>query len=548
MNRPNVLILLSDQQRYDTVGAAGYSHMITPNLDRIAREGALFCNAHSANPVCMPARHDLITGFPARVHGYYGNAESQRIRDYRTPTIARIFSDYGYRTVAVGKMHFSPCKEHHGFDEMISMEELPVIRQQDEYLMYLKEEGLGHIQNPHGVRPHIYHIPQTAQQDEAHHGTAWVANKAIQWLSENEDNPFFMMCGFIQPHPPWNIPNECKGWYDEKQIPSPIPVSRLPFEDEGRAEWFGDLDSKEQKEKIRKAYYTAVSMVDKQVGRILDYLKESGQLDNTLIIYTSDHGEMLQDKGYYSKELPYDSAVRVPMIVRYPEKFTPGERREEFVDLLDVLPTCLDVCGMDYPDPNVELYGKSLVQKENRDYQFAATGTMPLRWVMCRNKQYKYIYHYLGGYEELYDMSKPEVENLLTSTMEKSLRTIYEDLRARTISYEERWGIEGGVVNGEFIKQEAQTIHPSVRGKFHFWSNSQMQKYYEANIYDRGEELEKEMKYALSDQNFSGVELTDVFNQVEWKDQFQECFCQYTGNDWFNDFPFDKKERSERNE
>lgn len=539
MKKPNVLILLSDQQRYDTICAAGYPHMITPNLDRLAAEGTLFCNAHSGNPVCMPARHDLITGFPARVHGYYANAEEQRIRNYNTPTIARLFSDAGYRTVAVGKMHFSPAKEHHGFDQMISMEELPVIRQQDEYLMYLKEQGLEYIQNPHGVRPHIYHIPQTAQQDEAHHGTTWVADRAIEWLEENEEHPFFMMCGFIQPHPPWNIPEECKNLYDEKDVPLPIPVSRLPCENENKKEWFGDYDSEEQKKKIRKAYYTAVTMVDKHAGRILDYLKESGKIDNTLIIYTSDHGEMLQDKGYYSKELPYDSAVRIPLIIRYPEKFPEGRKRRDFVDLLDLLPTCLDVCGIAYPDKTTQLYGRSLVNCSERKYQFAASGILPLRWVMCRDDKYKYIYHYLNGYEELYDMDQPEVRNLLADDVSDDLNEIYLSLKQKAVEYEKEWGIEGGVVNGEFICIAPHTVHPSVRGKYHFWSNCQMQKFYSCKDNTRGKELEKEMKHALSDYQLSGVHLTEVFNDEEWKKQFEECYEHYTNGENFNGFPFD---------
>ena len=160
MSKPNILILLSDQQRFDTIGRAGFSHMITPNLDNMATEGTLYCNAYSGNPVCMPARHELITGFPARMHGYYANNEKQSIRDYSVPTLARIFSRNDYRTVAVGKMHFSPSREHHGFEEMYLMEELPKVRQRDQYATYLEEEGLGHIQNPHGVRPHIYHNPK----------------------------------------------------------------------------------------------------------------------------------------------------------------------------------------------------------------------------------------------------------------------------------------------------------------------------------------------------------------------------------------------------
>lgn len=536
--KTNVMIILSDQQRYDTVHFGGFEHMITPGLDSLARDSEYCTHAYSGNPVCMPARHDLITGFPARVHGYYGNAEGRSIKDYSTPTIARIFSRAGYRTAAIGKMHFSPAREHHGFGEMRLMEELPKQRQNDEYLMYLKKNGLGAIQNPHGVRPHIYHIPQEAQQPDKFHGSKWVADETIHWLEENENQPFMIMCGFIQPHPPWNIPKEWDDLYKKMAVPKSIPRSRLPFEDERKSQWFGDEDADQEKEKIRKAYYTAISMVDKQVERILSYLKETGKYEDTLIIYTSDHGEMLQDKGYYSKELPYDSAVRVPFIVKYPKKYQKQGVRNDFVDLLDILPTCLDVCGLKYINEDQELFGKSLLKEEKKRYQFAATGTLPLRWAMCCNNQYKYIYHYMGGYEEFYPMEQPEIKNLMLGTLTKEQKEQYEELKAQTITYEEKWGIEGTIQDGTFIKVPAEIVHPSVRGKFHFWSNSQMQKFYEANQYCRGKVLEYEMKKALCNPEKSGVTLEQVFNEEEWKEQFAACYQEYTGEDKIPVFPF----------
>lgn len=519
--KPNVLIFLTDQQRYDTIAENGYPYMITPNLDHLAQEGVIYENAYSSNPVCMPARHDLITGYPASVHGYFSNRSKQRIKDYSIPTIARIFSDQDYRTVAVGKMHFSPPREHHGFDYMFSMEELPNTRQEDDYLMYLEKNGLGEIQNPHGVRPHIYHIPQISCQDEAHHGTSWVAETAIKWLKENKENPFFMVCGFIQPHPPWNIPVSCNDWYEGKELPDTIPISRLPFEDESKREWFGDNDSPEQKLKIRQAYYSAITMVDKYVGKIIDYLRETAKLDDTLIIFTSDHGEMLQDKGYYSKELPYDSASKIPLIIRYPKKFPKGEMRTEFADLLDILPTCLDVCSIKYPDKERTLYGKSLVRRIAREYQFCASGDLPRRWVMCRNKRYKYVYYYMGGYEELYDMEEDEVKNLIREGVTDYLEPYYVELKGQALEYEKKWGIVGGVKNGVFQTVPIQYVHPDERGKFHFWANRQTQKFYEDKE-KRVERLNYEMEYALSNYFFSGVHLEEVFKDEEWKKQLNE--------------------------
>lgn len=528
--RPNVLLLLSDQQRYDTIGAAGFPHMHTPNLDRLAGEGVLFEQCHSTNPVCMACRHDLLTGRPGRDHGYYTNLEEKPIDNYDTPTLPRIFSENGYRTAAVGKMHFFPAREHHGFGEMYLMEELPKRRQDDQYLQYLKEKGLGDIQNQHGVRPLLYHVPQNSVQKLEDHGTMWVADRSIQWLEENGEEPFFLMCGFIQPHPPWNIPKELDGLYREAVIPEPVPRSRMPMDGNEPNPWFGDWDSREQKEAIRKAYYTAVSMVDMAVGKILDTLREKGLLDNTLIIFTSDHGEMLQDKGYYSKELAYEGSVRVPLLLRYPKRLAGGRKIGGFVDSFDLLPTCLDVCGLAYPDG--ELRGESLfrlAEKNDREFQFSSSGLGYRHWVMCRNDRYKYVFHYNGGYEELYDMRDDGgEEHNLAEEKEGRIRNTVCRLRREALLYEQECGPEGNIRNGDFVPVPYEPYHGSIRGKFHYWANFQMQKFYEG---ERAGRLIQEIRHASDNPEKSGVALTALFNAESWQKDFQARFREYTGRE-----------------
>ena len=540
--KPNVLILFTDQQRYDTINSLGYSHMITPNLDRLVEEGCSYVNAHSANPVCMPARHDLLTGLPAKAHGYFGNREAQPIKDYGIPTLPRIFSENGYRTAAIGKMHFSPARAHHGYNEMYLMEEMPKCRQNDEYATYLKEQGLDNIQNIHGVRPHIYHIPQNSIMEEKYHGSTWVADKTIEWLDENEDKPFFLFSGWIQPHPPWSIPTEFDGIYENVELPEAIERSRQCLDNTLEDSWYGDDDTSLQKRKIREAYYTAITMVDKNIGRILDYLEEKGLMDNTVIIFTSDHGEMLQDKGYYSKELPYEGAVRVPYIIRYPEKFDKGEIRKEFIDHLDIMPTCLDICGLKYNDDKYRLPGESLCEKEkkkDRTYQISASGFLGnRRWVMCRNSNYKYVYNYCGGIEEMYDIKNDpsELNNLINTG--NYLIEEYVKLRNKAIEYEKEWGPDGAIVNDDFIKVEQEVFHGSVRGKFHYWSNYQMQYFDERDNKVRGRVLIEEMQKALSNYDKSGVELNEVFNEVSWVEDFRKNYKKYGEGTLYKDIVF----------
>jgi len=364
--KPNILIILADQQRHDTICAAGYDYMITPNLDSLAEEGCIYLNAHTHNPVCMPARHDLLIGMPAGAHGYFANKGGEPIKDYSIPTLPRIFTENGYRTAAIGKMHFSPTRMHHGYSEMFLMEEIPKRRQDDQFAMDLEKNGEGDVMNIHGIRPLIYHHPQNSQVDIENYETNWIKNKTIEWLDKNGDYPFMLTVGYIKPHPPWDIPEKYKNIYKDKELPKAIRRSRQFPLDPEENDWYGDFDDDETRRKLREAYYTSITMVDDSVGEILEYLRNTGKLDNTLIIYTSDHGEMLQDKGLFSKNLPYEGSIRIPFIVRYPKRVQKGTKSNEFIDLTDILPTCLDVAGIEYSGNKDKLYGKSIFDN-NKD-------------------------------------------------------------------------------------------------------------------------------------------------------------------------------------
>lgn len=524
--KPNVLIIMADQQRYDTICEGGYTHMITPNLDRLCQEGCLFTDAHTHNPVCMPARHDLLTGLTGKGHGYYANAGGKPIKDYGLPTIPRIFSANGYRTASIGKMHFFPVRAHHGYNEMYTMEEIPKLREDDDFAMHLKANGDGDVQNIHGVRPLAYHTPQKSLVKEENYETRWVENTTMDWLDRNGDNPFFLFVGYIKPHPPWDIPEQYAGMYKDAKFPPVIERSRYYPERSETNGWYGDLDSKEQLRKNREAYYTACSMVDESVGKIIEHLRETGEIDNTLIIYTSDHGEMLGDKGFYSKDIPYESAVRVPMIVRYPEKFKPGTKDSTFVDLLDIFPTCLDVAGLEYPQCDHQLFGSSLFDLEHgkdREVILASNGFLaPNRWVMARSKEYKYIYRFNQGYEELYDLvnDSGETKNCI-DTLKGS--EVYQTLRAKALAYEIEQGPEGSIVDGDFAVLEGTLNKGHEHGKYHIWSNMQFQKFLKQDKKEFGTTFMKEVKEALSKEDISGCDIKEIFNNPDWK----ACFKQY---------------------
>lgn len=528
--KPNILIVLADQQRYDTIGELGFNHMITPNFDRLAKEGCSFTYAHSHNPVCMPARHDLLTGMTGRAHGYFQNAGGKPMKDYGIPTLPRILSQNGYRTASIGKMHFFPVKEHHGYGDRLTMEEIPKLLEDDDYAMFLKANGDGHVQNIHGVRPLAYHTPQQSLVKDENYETAWVENQTINWLEQNGDNPFFLFVGYIKPHPPWNIPAKYQGIYQDAAIPAAIPKARYYPEDPNHNSWYGDDDSNTQLRKHQEAYYTAVSMVDESFGKIIEHLRTTGKLDNTLVIYTSDHGEMLGDRGYYSKSVPYESAVRIPLLVRYPEVFEPGTTNEDFVDLLDILPTCLDVAGVKYPQCDYKLYGSSIADTavgKNRQIITASNGYINKnRWVMARNKDYKYIYNFNQGYEEMYYLALDPHE---TNNIIDSLRggDAYNMLKTAAIAYESAEGPDGAVVNGNFTKSDNQRNVGFENGKYHKWCNDQFQTFQRVDKEEFGSTFVSEIKTALSNKDFSACTVTEIFNHPDWINWFDIGFHKH---------------------
>lgn len=481
-DRPNIVLLFTDQQRYDTICAAGYPWMKTPNMDRLVEQGCLFPNAYSSNPVCMPARHDMLTGRTARHHGYYTNL-LQPIAERNLPTIPEILSNEGYVTCAIGKMHFVPDRRHHGYTEMHLMEELPQDRRNDAYATYLAEHGLGHVRNLHGVRPHVYHMPQRALVPAEHHGSQWVGNRAAQFIDENADRPFLLMAGWIKPHPPWNVPEEWEGLYADADIPEPSPRSRRYPYHSAESDWFGDNDLPETRRALREAYLTTVSMVDQALGAVLDAIDRNSLADNTLVILTSDHGEMLYDKGLFQKAVPYDSAARIPMVMRWPGHFQAGSRDERFVDLLDIMPTVLHATRVDAdlrrPEP---LEGGSLLPEakpgaRDRSVQYSGFGFGVQRWVMLREVRYKYVYFYNNGTEQFYDMREDPTETTDMISAGTAPAESLERLRRRCLEMEKRLGPPEAIEDGRFRAVEGKELSPDMFSKHPLWSNGQFQTF-----------------------------------------------------------------------
>lgn len=504
MTRPNILLITTDQQRYDTIGAYGFDYMTTPNLDKLAHEGCIYTNAYSPNPVCLPARHNLITGLSAKYHTFDDNYfdDSHQI-PYHLPTFAQMLSDNGYDTLAIGKMHFQPYRRHNGFNRLLLMDEIPRFREDDDYAIYLKNNGYEHLQSLHGVRHMLYMQPQQSLVAEKDHGSTWVADNTIDYLKHKSKNrPWMIWAGFIQPHPPFDVPESFAHLYDNANIPickvSKTEISTLAKENFNLANY----PNIETLTRARQLYMSAISFVDKQVGRVYDTLKEIGELDNTLIIFTSDHGEMLGDYGTYQKFLPYDYSSKIPMIIRYPQKVQANTKNDDFVDLNDIFPTFMDVANIKMPD--LDYPGRSIFTNEkDRNYQYIEHQHGARRWVSMQNKEYKYNYYYGGAKEELF-RKDDESENLFVTNKELANK-IAAPLKEKLIAYEKRYGLEGYIINDDFISFEDFTPIFYRECNPPFFPNNLTSEEEKNKLWP----LEKELKEAIKNEKVVDIDLLD---------------------------------------
>ncbi len=459
--KPNILIITTDQQRYDTLGINNRI-IQTPTLDRLVQEGCHFDRAYSPNPVCIPARHNMLTGLSCNYHGFDDNDFSHiRSIPYQLPTFPQILSDAGYDTIAIGKLHHQPDRRHNGFHRYFMMDEIPHHREDDDYAIYLRDHGNPEISALHGVRDPLYMMPQQSQVPIEHHGSTWVADKAIEQLHLNRGKrPFMFWLGFNHPHPPLDVPAEFANLYNGQAIPEATqtntPLNWLAKENQTIVHYPNETYLK----RFKELYYASITYVDNQIGRILDELSNIGELDNTLIIFCSDHGEMLGDLGTYQKFLPHDASSRIPMIVRYPARIKAATRSSDFVSLNDILPTVLDLTKLPYP-ADYHLLGKSLFDMRDRSTTIMEHGRHQRRWLSIVTKNYKYAYYYGGGSEELYDMVNDPKETtncMVDPTPEQRLTA--NELRNQLIQWEINNGLADHIEHQDFKRFEVPAALP----------------------------------------------------------------------------------------
>ena len=422
IKRPNVILITTDQQRFDTISALGNLKIKTPNLDKLVENGVVFTRAYSSCPECVPARVTIKTGMPPWQSGSTNNGEKI---SQKTDTIMSILGKNGYHTQAIGKMHFLPTRAKFGFDEMWLSEEIPKKIKDDEFLKDLIRKGYGHAEEPHGMRGFMYYIPQVSQLPESMHTTAWTGRRTVEYLNKrkNKKKPFFLWSSFIKPHPPFDPPVPFNTMYNPLDME--LPVQEKNAEDnytfwnycQNRYKWMDDNRNNVFIQTQKSFYYACISFIDKQVGSIIDTLKKNGELENTVVIFTSDHGEYLGDHFCFGKRGFHDSAARIPFIICYPDALPKNTRVKALAGHADILPTIINLCNIDY---RKTLYGRNLVPDMKKSlsgierYFYGQYHRRKYAIYMCMDSSWKYIYDVPGRKEFLYNLIKDpkETKNL----------------------------------------------------------------------------------------------------------------------------------------
>jgi choline-sulfatase len=391
--RPNVLIIVGDDHRAEAIGAYGNKIVKTPNLDRLAESGAKFDRAYCNSPLCTPSRQSFLTGqYPHAV----GVTLLNQALSEEACTLATRLREAGYKTGAFGKMHFNSDKTH-GFEVYARPEQFwKGHGQRGAKPLPEGMEFLGEcrpFQDPARVWLNASYRPTGRYDDEM--PDTWYAQQAIEFMMAHKAEPFYIEIGFHQPHCPFQFPVEFARKLDPRKMPVPEPgaadADQIP-------KVFADL-TREEKQGIIASYYTAVAYLDENIGRVVSAMEELDLAENTLVIYLGDNGYHLGEHGRFEKHCFYERAVRIPLIMSYPDHVQGGMSTKALVEGVDIVPTVLDYLGL-LNDPNTTsdraLHGISL----RRILEGHATSVreavlseyQPTQEAMVRIDRYKLIY------------------------------------------------------------------------------------------------------------------------------------------------------------
>ncbi len=440
MNKPNILFIYSDQHRYDCTGVNGHPLVSTPNMDRIAREGVNFKHAFTPIPMCVPARCSLLSGQFAPRHGVIFNFDGETFKelDPELPTSARTVQMAGYHTIHIGRWHVDPQRTplDYGFHDYV-----PGWR----YSQWRKNKGIEPTPREGGWRgcPDPYVTPEESS-------LGWGADRVIEWMEKNTEytDPFFIRWHMVQPHLACHPCEPFASMYPPEQI-DPWPGFSDEFENKPRiqrqmkATWGVEGIPWEQWAQMVSLYLGEISQLDSQIGRVLETLDRLGIADDTLVIYTADHGDMCGSHGMVDKHyIMYDDVVRVPLMMRWPGVIAAGMETDAFVsNAVDLAATFCDAAGADIPE---SFQGESLLpvltgrQEGRKDIYSTYSGNQfgSFSQRMVRDDQWKYIWN-ATEIDELYDLQNDPGE-LVNRITDPACGKEVTRLRKRLVSWMEK--------------------------------------------------------------------------------------------------------------
>jgi arylsulfatase A-like enzyme len=455
--KPNILLITSDQQHWNTLGCLN-PEIHTPNLDRLAGEGTLYQRAYCPNPTCTPTRSSMITGKYPSQHGAF--SLGMKLAEYE-PTVGDVFQQAGYRTALVGKAHF---QQLWGTEEFPSLESYPIMQNLDfwrdfhgpfygfehvelarnhadeahvgqHYAIWMEENGLANWRDYY--QPPTGHNASQVRKwliPEKYHYNAWIAERtnALMAQYQEQEEPFFLWASFFDPHPPYLVPEPWDTMYDPAQVTvpqatpgehdrNPVHFQMTQQTDPDFSPWYeanghamhgfhSHLHDRDELAKDIACYYGMISCMDKYIGVILDQLDALGLAENTLVVFTSDHGHFYGHHGLIAKgPFHYEDVIRVPFVVRWPGRVPAGQASDALQSLVDLPQSFLAVCGIPVPDDMTGVDQSSVWLGESakaRTYVLVEHHHQPttIHTRSYVDSRYKLTIYCLRHYGELFDL------------------------------------------------------------------------------------------------------------------------------------------------
>jgi arylsulfatase A-like enzyme len=409
--KKNVMLITFDQWSAANMGCAGNNSILTPTLDELSRCGIRYTNAYSCTPVCIPARRELMLGVSAKTHGDRCQSERKQM-PHGLPTLATVFHDQGYQTFAVGKLHVFPQRNRIGFDDVILNEEGRHLEGllQDDYERFLSLNGYHGQEFAHGMCNNNY-MYRPFPLAEKFHPTTWTASQMCEIIKRKDPTrPAFWYLSFTGPHPPLIPPRDYLEIYNDIDIEQPYSGfwadeknGELPYS----CKYYQNIRNVGNETSVRKALkavYATCTHIDHQIRTVIGTLSECGFLQDTIILITADHGDMLGKHGIWCKNLFFEDSCKTPFLLIPDSDSCPpllNTIDNRLVTLMDVMPSLCALAGIDIP---ATAEGTSVLSDKKRDWIYGELWEDKRTTRMVTDGKHKLIYYGYDNKLQLFDL------------------------------------------------------------------------------------------------------------------------------------------------